>query len=315
MEYEMPMNLSIFDNNLRYLTDGGLETTLIFHDQVELPFFASFTLLESPLGREKLCNYYRSYLELYQANQCGFILETPTWRANTDWARKLGYDQAQTGRFNMEAVGLFRNLASEYQKPGFPILISGNIGPRGDGYIPGKTMSIKEAEEYHLGQVAAFKMASADLVTAVTINYPQEAIGIINATVKQDIPVVISFTVETDGNLPCGMSLQEAIEETDKVTHNACSHYMVNCAHPSHYLQPVIRGGAWLERIGGVRSNASVLSHAELDEAEALDEGDPEEFGYLHKVFVQRLPNLRVFGGCCGTDCRHVEALAKSCLD
>ncbi|GAB3019730.1 homocysteine S-methyltransferase family protein [Bowmanella dokdonensis] len=310
----MPANQSVFANNLMYLTDGGLETTLIFHEQCELPCFASFILLETPQGREQLYKYYREYLELYQGRECGFVLETPTWRANRDWARKLGYDEEQTDRFNIEAVGIFRELAKEYEKPGFPILISGNIGPRGDGYVSGKIMSVREAEEYHSDQIKAFKRAGADLVTAVTINYPQEAIGIINAAVKQDIPVVIAFTVETDGRLPSGMSLQEAIEETDKVTHGACLHFMVNCAHPSHYLQPVIRGGAWLDRIGGVRSNASVLSHAELDEAEVLDEGNPQEFALLHQVFAQRLPNLKVFGGCCGTDCRHVQALAETFL-
>lgn len=310
----MPANQSVFANNLMYLTDGGLETTLIFHEQCELPCFASFILLETPQGREQLYKYYREYLELYQGRECGFVLETPTWRANRDWARKLGYDEEQTDRFNIEAVGIFRELAKEYEKPGFPILISGNIGPRGDGYVSGKIMSVREAEEYHSDQIEAFKRAGADLVTAVTINYPQEAIGIINAAVKQDIPVVIAFTLETDGRLPSGMSLQEAIEETDKVTHGACLHFMVNCAHPSHYLQPVIRGGAWLDRIGGVRSNASVLSHAELDEAEVLDEGNPQEFALLHQVFAQRLPNLKVFGGCCGTDCRHVQALAETFL-
>jgi len=311
----MPTNQSVFDSNLMYLTDGGLETTLIFHERLELPCFASFILLESSEGREQLYKYYRQYLALYQTRECGFVLETPTWRANRDWASKLGYDEAQTRKFNADAISVCRDLSREYAKPGFPILISGNIGPRGDGYIPGQTMSAHESEKYHMEQIAAFKSADADLVTAVTINYPQEAIGIINAAAKQDIPVVIAFTVETDGRLPCGLSLQAAIEETDSMTDGACLHYMVNCAHPSHYLQPVIRGGAWLKRIGGVRSNASVLSHVELDEAEVLDEGDPDEFGYLHKVFVQRLPNLRVFGGCCGTDCRHVEALAKSCLD
>ncbi|ALS97422.1 homocysteine S-methyltransferase family protein [Lacimicrobium alkaliphilum] len=311
----MPTNDLVFDPNLMYLTDGGLETTLIFHQQWELPCFASFTLMESDKGLVQLCDYYREYLELYRTRACGFVLETPTWRANRDWAEKLGYNDAQTRKFNVDAISVFRELAREYEKPGFPILISGNIGPRGDGYIPGQIMSAQESEDYHAAQIAAFSSANADLVTAVTINYPQEAIGIINAAAKQNIPVVIAFTVETDGRLPCGLSLQEAIEETDKMTKGACLHYMVNCAHPSHYLQPVIRGGKWLERIGGVRSNASVLSHAELDEAESLDEGNPQEFAHLHKVFIDRLPNLRVFGGCCGTDCRHVQALAETFVD
>jgi len=291
-----------------YLTDGGLETTLIFHDGLDLPEFASFPMLDIQQGRERLIAYYQRYIDIARRAGTGFILETPTWRASHKWANTLGYSDTDVDRFNTQAVDLMQVLRWSFATQETPMLISGCIGPQDDGYQPQNRMSAKEAEDYHRQQVQAFRTSNADMVTATTMTYPDEAIGIANAGAAAGVPVVISFTVETDGRLPIDISLKEAIEQVDQEAEVPPAYYMINCAHPDHFN--LVEGAPWLERIGGVRANASRMSHAELDESETLDDGDPEEFGEQHRWLRGALPDLRVIGGCCGTDHRHVAAVA-----
>ena len=293
-----------------FLLDGGCETTLIFHDKIDLPHFASFTLLETPEGTAVLRRYFQRYLDIAQSEDLGFILETPTWRASADWGALLGYDAKRLAMMNRRAVELMLEIRNEAGPLNIPVIVSGCIGPRGDGYIVGAEMTEEEAEAYHRPQVEALKAAGAEMATALTMTYAAEAIGITRAAQAVGLPIVVSYTVETDGKLPTGQLLGEAIEQTDAATNDAPIYYMVNCAHPDHFSG--VLAGKWLERIGGVRANASRMSHAELDEAEELDDGDPEEFGRLHQDLVDLLPNMHAIGGCCGTDHRHVNAVASS---
>jgi len=295
-----------------YLTDGGIETTLMFHDGFDLPEFAAFPLLNTSRGRERITAYYEQYIEIARRVGAGFILETPTWRASRKWARLLGYDDADVCRFNAQAVALMHEFRDRCATAETPMLISGCIGPEDDGYRPQDRMSAAEAEAYHRAQVSTFQQAGVDLVTAITMTYSDEAIGIANAGAAVGLPVVISFTVETDGRLPIGMSLRDAIEQVDRESEVAPAYYMINCAHPDHFH--LSAGEPWLARIGGVRANASRMSHAELDESETLDDGDPVEFGAQHRTLQDMLPSLRVIGGCCGTDHRHVAQVASACM-
>ena len=290
-----------------FLTDGGIETTLIFHDGFDLPYFASFTLLESEEGLEALRRYYSSYLDIAGNAGSGFILETPTWRANADWGQKLGYDGEQLDAVNRNAVEFLEELRVLYADKAGPIVVSGNIGPRGDGYIAGDRMTAAEAAEYHDAQIASFAATSADMICAITMTYAEEAIGIVNAATQHGMPAVIGFTTETDGRLPSGQSLRDAIEQVDAETGAAAAYFMVNCAHTEHFDHALAAGEAWTARVRGIRANASRMSHAELDEAEHLDDGDPKEFGQLYRALRDRLPHLSVFGGCCGTDHRHIH--------
>jgi S-methylmethionine-dependent homocysteine/selenocysteine methylase len=294
-----------------YLTDGGLETTLVFHNGFDLPHFAAFVLLNDEAGTEAMRDYYRTYLDIAAAGGYGFVLETPTWRANSDWGTKLGYDQDGLADINRRAIEFLHGLRDEYGHHSDSIVISGNIGPRGDGYVVGETMSIAEATEYHTAQIRAFADSGADMVSAITLTYPNEAIGIVLAAKAAGLPTVIAFTTETDGCLPNGQTLQSAIEEVDAATENGPAHYMVNCAHTDHFSEALEDGAAWTSRIGGVRANASRLSHAELDECEELDDGNPVEFGQLYRELKDRFPHLVVFGGCCGTDHRHIEETVR----
>ena len=296
-----------------FLTDGGMETTLIFHDAVELPHFASFVLLATEQGKEQLRAYYRRYLALAARHRVGFILDTPTWRANPDWGALLDYGPAELAVANLAAVDLMAALRREFETPKTPCVISGMIGPCGDGYRAGRA-DAAAAADYHAVQIATFAASEADMVAAYTLTTVEEAIGIARAARAHAIPCAISFTVEQDGRLVTGPTLREAVEAADEATGGAPAYYMVNCAHPSHFAGTLDEAGAWRGRILGVRANASTQSHAELDAAETLDAGDPADFGRRCLALRQTLPALRVLGGCCGTDHRHVAAICEACL-
>lgn len=293
------------------LTDSGLETWLVFHRNVDLPDFASFPLLDDPAGRALLAEYFRDHLRVAADAGTAVVLETPTWRANPDWGTRLGYDAAGLDRVNRDSVAFLRELSGEH--PGLDVVVSGNIGPRGDGYDPGELLTPDVAEAYHRPQIDSFVAAGADRVTMLTATHAGEPIGIVRAAVAAGVPVVIAFTVETDGRLPSGQPLHEAIEEVDAATGAAALHFGVNCAHPDHFTAALDAGSPAIDRIELVRANASRMSHAELDEAEELDDGDPDELGAVYASLRQAHPHLRVLGGCCGTDVRHVAAIARAC--
>lgn len=296
-----------------FLTDGGLETSLIFLDGVELPYFAAFHLLKDSEGRNRLKNYYRRYLRIAKDFQTHFILDSPTWRANPDWIEKLHYPKEAVYEINESAIGLIKELQKEYEGAISNIIINGCIGPRGDGYHPGTIMTADEAQTYHAQQIEAFSRAGVNMVSAITMNYVEEAIGITRAAAAAGLPVVISFTVETDGQLPTGMPLQQAIEQVDASAAIKPVYYMINCAHPTHFLQPLQAGkqSGWVQRIRGIRANASCKSHAELDEATELDRGDLTALASMNQQLKRELKHLNVFGGCCGTDEAHILEITR----
>lgn len=302
-----------------FLTDGGLETTLVFHERIPLPEFAAFVLLKTAEGRAVLRRYFHLYGALARRFRAGLILDTVTWRANPDWGTRLGYTQDGLAAVNRDAVAFMEEIREEMVQAGHrePVVICGCAGPRGDGYVQTTAMSAAEAEEYHRFQMQVFADSAADMVSAVTMNYAAEATGAVRAARAVGLPVAISFTLETDGRLPDGQALGEAIREVDAGSGGYASYFMINCAHPTHFL-PMLeasRGEPWLERIRGVRANSSRRSHAELNEAADLDTGDPLELGQLYvRLRGKVLPRLDVLGGCCGTDHRHIEQIAAACL-
>jgi S-methylmethionine-dependent homocysteine/selenocysteine methylase len=257
-------------------------------------------------------DYYRRYLKIARDYKTSFILESPTWRSNPDWIKKIAYPNSAVAEVNEKAVQLLVDLKKEFENDIRNIVLSGCVGPRGDGYKPGNTMTPEEAEKYHSAQIKIFSRSSVDIVSAITINYVEEAIGIARAAGAVNLPVVISFTVETDGKLPTGMSLKEAIEQVDKSTAEYALYFMINCAHPTHFFGELQEGKneRWTKRIKGIRANSSCKSHAELDEATELDRGNPQQLGSEHKRLKETFTQLNVFGGCCGTDEEHVLEIA-----
>lgn len=296
-----------------YLTDSGLETTLVFHGGLDLPCFAAFPLLRDAAGTERLRAYYRRHAALARGLELGFVFESPTWRSNANWGRRLGFGPDQLAALDRRAVELMGELRAEFETGTSPMLVSGCVGPRGDGYVAEAGMGADEAQAYHAPQVQAFAEAGADLASGMTMTNVLEAVGLTRAAQAVGLPVVISFTVETDGRLPSGERIGEAIEAVDQATDCAPAYYMVNCAHPTHFEGELLSDAPWARRIGGLRANASRLSHAELDEARELDAGDPDELGAQYAELLRRLPSLRVLGGCCGTDHRHVARIAEAC--
>jgi S-methylmethionine-dependent homocysteine/selenocysteine methylase len=296
-----------------FLTDGGIETSLIYDQGMELPHFAAFVLLDDEAGRAALRRYFQPYLSIARDAGLGLVLESATCRANRDWGERLGYSRNALADVNRAAVELLGKLRGEYATADSPVVLSGCIGPRDDGYQPESLMTASQAEEYHTEQVATFQVTDADLVTAITMTHTGEAIGIARASQAHGLPSVISFTVETDGRLPSGETLEEAIKTVDAETASAPAYYMVNCAHPSHVDATLIAGESWNARVRGLRANASTMSHAELDVAEELDTGDIEDLGARYAALREKLPRLTVLGGCCGTDARHIDAIRRHC--
>jgi len=299
--------------NKLFLTDSGLETWLCFTKGIELPEFAAFPLLDHYNGRALLDEYLQPHIKIALRNGHGFLLETNTWRANADWGTKLGYNAEALDRINRDAVQSLRALRSRIETADSPMPISGNIGPRGDGYSPENLMNPDESARYHAVQIESLAAAGADLVTTLTMTHSGEAAGIALAARSANIPCVISFTTEIDGRLPSGETLREAILAVDEISGGYPAYYMINCAHPDHFTSALEEGAEWMTRLRGVRANASRMSHEELDNSETLDDGDPDELGRLYASLRARFPNFTVLGGCCGTDHRHVEAICLAC--
>jgi homocysteine S-methyltransferase len=298
-----------------FLTDSGLETELIHNQGVDLQQFAAFPLLDDAEGIRRLRSYFTAHAAIAAQADVGFVLEAATWRANADWAALLGYDTEALDRVNRKAIDMLLDVRADWAATNRPYPISGCLGPRDDGYAPGTLMTAEAARVYHRQQIATFADTPADLVTAMTLAYPVEAIGITLAARDVEMPVVVSFTVETDGNLPDGSTLAAAIQAVDEATDAYPAYYMINCAHPSHFAAVLDPNARWTDRIRAVRANASRKSHAELDEVTELDSGDPIAFGREYGDLRSHFPQLTILGGCCGTDVRHIEQIAATCLD
>jgi S-methylmethionine-dependent homocysteine/selenocysteine methylase len=306
------LHLPQLDGGL-FLTDGGLETTLIFHQGLDLPAFAAFDLLKNEEGTSTIRDYYEPYLALAHRHGTGFVLESPTWRASPRWAKEIGYSIDELDELNRKAIALMGELRSEHEAEA-PVVISGCIGPQDDGYNPAERLTASAAQEYHSHQIATFRETEADMVTPMTMTYVEEAVGVTRAAQEAGMPLAVSFTTETDGRLPSGQALGDAIQQVDDETNCGPAYYMINCAHPTHFEDVLAMGEGWQERVRGLRANSSTKSHAELDEATELDEGDPPDLGARYAALREKLPHLNVLGGCCGTDDRHVGQVCVAWL-
>jgi S-methylmethionine-dependent homocysteine/selenocysteine methylase len=295
-----------------FLTDGGIETTLIFHDGLDLPLFAAFDLLKDDAGTDALRSYYEPYAKIAAESGAGLVLESPTWRASPRWAKELGYSAEELDGLNRKAIALMEEIRERYGSPETPIVISGCVGPQDDGYNPQGLLTAADAEAYHSTQIGTFADTAADMVTAVTMTYSAEAIGVTQAAKAAGMPAAIHFTVETDGRLPSEEPLGDAIAAVVEATDDGPAYFGINCAHPTHFEDVLGGAGKWRERIRSLRANASTKSHAELDEATELDAGDPDDLAARYAGLRELLPNINVVGGCCGTDHRHVGAIADA---
>jgi homocysteine S-methyltransferase len=294
-----------------FLTDAGIETDLIFNHGIEIREFAAHTLLPRADGRRALAAYFRDFLALAKQNDTGFILDSQTWKAHTHWASDLAETEQQLRQANRDSIAFIARLRDEFSDNGKPVVLNGLVGPRGDAYAPEAGIAAHEAQNYHARQLGWLAETEVDMVTAMTFTQSDEAVGVVRAAQSVGLPIVVSFTVETDGRLPTGQPLDEAITTVDNATDEGPAYFMINCAHPDHFPDlPADRG--WTQRIRGLRCNASRLSHAELDECEELDPGNPQELAAQYRTIVTKLPWLNVFGACCGSDLGHVSRIATA---
>lgn len=305
-------NLPQCDGSI-FLTDGGFETCVIFLEGIDLPHFASFDLFKDDRGGEVFRHYIEKYINIAYRDSAGFIIESPTWRASADWGDKMGYTPDSLADINRRIMAVMSDIRERYETSDCPMVVSGCVGPRGDGYNPAEIMTEVEAEAFHAAQIRVLSETDADMITALTLTNIEEAIGITRATKACNMPVAIALTVETDGRLPTGDTLQDAITAIDVATDTGPEYFMINCAHPTHFAHVLDKDENWMGRIRGIRANASKCSHAELDDATELDDGNPVEFGNEYREIRQRHPHINVLGGCCGTDYRHIDHLSQAC--
>ncbi len=292
-----------------FLSYVGMETDLIFNRGIDLPGFAAFPLLESDEGREILNKYLADQINLARQTGVGVLLESPTWMANRDRGAVIGYTPERILKLNDEAIKLMAKVRDQHGD--LPTILSAVVGPRGDAYAPASQMNASEAENYHAEQIEVLSRTDADLISAFTLCYTEEAIGIVSASQRYDMPVVVSFTVETNGCLPTGMTLRDAIGNVDEATNAGASYFLINCAHPDHFSH-ILTNEPWMNRLRGAIVNASRCSHEELDEAEQLDDGNPQELGAQLGILHKSFPHFSIFGGCCGTDMRHMKHIASA---
>jgi S-methylmethionine-dependent homocysteine/selenocysteine methylase len=294
--------------NVIFACYTGMDTDILYNRGIDLPGFASYPLLSNPEHKKIIRECYSNLVDLGREQNVGVILDSVTWSANRDRGAELGYTAADLKKYNIDAIELIANVRNE--KGDLPTVLCGQIGPRNDGYAPTELMTTKEAEDYHSEQIEVYSNTEADFVSAFTICYAEEAAGIVRAAQRYNMPVAIAFTVETDGRLPTGMSMREAIEQVDVESNGGAFYFLINCAHPDHFTG-IFNDEPWMQRLRGVVANASRCSHAELEVAEELDDGDPKELGAQVGRLREKFPHFNILGGCCGSDLRHMKRIIE----
>lgn len=291
-------------------TAGGFETWMQYVDGFTLRHFCGFELLNDPRGVACLRDYHRRVIEAAIENGFGMINEGLHYRASRDWGERTGFSREALEEINLRGIEFYRDFAREYASADTPMLVGGAIGPQGDAYETGHIPDATEAEEYHAEQILTFRKAGADLVTAMTFSNVEEAIGLVRAAISAEMPVVVSFFVARGGRLRAGETLEEAIRRVDAATGNGPQYYMINCTHPTEF-EAGLSPGDWSARLGGFMPNAVAMETLDLCKLGHLEDGDPEELGGQMAGLAQRFPHVTVWGGCCGTDGRHIGQITR----
>lgn len=293
------------------MSEGGTETEIMYKYGFDFPEFAVFELLKNPKATTKLKRMYEEYFSVVSEQKMLALVGGLDYRASPDWGAKLGYSASGLADINHQCIEFLRDAAAPFLNEIDEILIQGLVGPRGDAYEKGKNISVDEAQDYHSVQLSTLKKANVDLVTAITFNSVPESIGIARAAKTINIPLCISLSLDSSSKLNSGPSLSEAIETIDKETENSVDFYMVNCVHPTEY-EPAILYESWMERIRGVRPNASAMDKISLCKLGHLEDGDPIELGRQVGDLMKRFPHMDIIGGCCGTWNTHLREIARN---
>jgi homocysteine S-methyltransferase len=294
-----------------FLTEGGIETELMYKWRFELPHVAVFPLLDNPDAVAVMRGIYRRSLDVAAAHGMSAMLTGLDYRASPDWGGLPGYSQEALVEANHQAIDFLRELAREYNDDLPRVLVGGIIGPRGDAYELNRTITADAAEDYHATQLTTLKQADVDFAAAMTFNNIPEAIGVARAATTIGVPLVISLTVDSTSRLKSGPTVAEAVETIDAETDGAPACYMLNCSHPVEF-EPGLTDGDWIRRLRGFRPNASKMEKIALCQIGHLEEGDPVELGRLMGDLARRYPHMDIWGGCCGTGTVHLGEIAKN---
>ena len=276
---------------------GGFETWMQYVDGFTLRHFCGFELLNDARGITCLRDYQRKIIEAAVANGFGVINEGLHYRASRDWGELIGFSKEALEDINIRGIEFYRELGREYDSPDTPMLVGGVIGPRGDAYNVGRTPDAAEAEDYHSEQILTFSSV-------------QEAIGLVRAAKAAGMPVIVSFIAANGGRLQGGETLQQAITLVDAATGSGPDYYMINCTHPTEFEQGLTPGD-WTTRLGGFMPNAVAMETLDLCKLGHLEDGDPAELGHQMADLARRFPHINVWGGCCGTDGRHIGQITR----
>lgn len=297
-----------------YLTEGGTETELLYKHGLKLPEFAMFPLLDDAEGLAVSRAMYRRYMEAAAAHGAGILLIGHDYRASPDWGAKLGYSPEGLAEMQRRSIGFLAEIRDEFRDRVEHAYIAGCLGPRGDAYGTGGSMTAEEAEEYHLTQLTTLKGTEADMAVALTFNNVPEAVGAVRAAGRVGLPIGVSLTLSSEGRLRSGPTLREAVEAIDAETGGAAAWMGTNCSHPMEFFPALDDAGPWLDRLRYFRPNAAMMDKLALCKLGHLEDGDPVELGGQMADLALRLPRADILGGCCGTDERHLGEIARSVL-
>ena len=299
---------TLFRPGLRYLTEGGQETELMYGYGFDLPQFALFPLLDDPAAVTRLTSMYQAVLEVAVRHEMGVVLGGLDYRASPDWAGLLGLDAAALAKYQRRSVDFLRQVSAPYRDRLPHILIVGTVGPQGDAYERNERVTADSAETYHAVQVATLAAAGVDVVLAMTFTSADEAIGVVRAARAQRLPVIVSFMPGGPDEPGLGSMIRRVDDATDG--YPVC--YGLNCSHPLEFGPQLEHGGEWTRRIGVLRPNASSKDKVELCQIGHLERGDPVDLARRMGELAQRMPHVSAWGGCCGTWDEHLELIAAA---
>ncbi len=293
-----------------FITEGGIETEIMYKWGFEMPHFAMFPLLDNPQAAAAIKGMYRRYLDVVAKYKQSALIGGFDYRASPDWGNLLGYSASALRDANLQSIQFLRDVAEEYKSDIDQALFSGCVGPRGDAYQTKNTMDRYQAAEYHAIQLETLKLANVDLAWALTFGDPEEAIGVCMAAESLDIPLAVSFSLDSSHHLNTGGSFSKAVEYVDEQTNNFPEFYSLNCSHPDEF-NPAIKQGKWINRVRCFRPNATKMDKISLCKLGHLEEGDPVELGYQMSDLHSRFPHIDIWGGCCGTCDTHLEQIVS----
>ncbi len=298
------MFASVFKESPLVLTDGAIETRAVYEFHRDLTDLEVFTLLGDAQGREILHTIYSTYAQIAAKFNVPMQLGTPTWRASRNWT-------GDVAEVNAQAVALVREVASS---TGARVVIAGVIGPSSDGYDPSGALNTEDAVTYHREQASALASAGVDLLYAPTFPVTDELQGAARAMSEMKLPFAVAPMLHADGKMPDGTTLAAAIARLDEDAAARPWHYMLGCLYPTHAataLESLFRSApALAHRVVGLKANGSPLPPESLDGSTTLQTTAPDVFARDLWECAQNF-GLHVLGGCCGTDTRHIEALAE----